>query len=104
MPPLIVRDAARQDVDDICSRIAAGNLPAALRVYDSIRGEFALLARHPGAGPSCEFPEPDLADLRFSPVKKYRSYLVIYRPLADGVEVVRVIHAATDMRRAFRGT
>jgi toxin ParE1/3/4 len=103
MPKVEVRDAARQDIKDIFARIAADNRAAALRVHDAIVAEFDLLARHPGAGPSCDFPEPDLADLRFSPVKRYRAYLVIYRPLVDGVEVVRVIHAATDLGRAFRG-
>jgi plasmid stabilization system protein ParE len=62
-----------------------------------------LLVSTPGAGPRCEFPEEDLADFRFWPVKKYRNYLVLYRPLPDGIEVTRVIHAAMDMRQAFRG-
>jgi toxin ParE1/3/4 len=75
-----------------------------LNVYDAINAAFDLLASHPFAGPTCEFPEPDLRDVRFWPVKKYRNYVVLYRPLNDGVEVIRVIHAATDMRRAFRGT
>jgi toxin ParE1/3/4 len=103
MPTLIVRDAARQDADDIFTRIAPDDLGAALRVYDAIHAAFDLLATHPLAGPLCEFPETDLRDVRFWPVKNYRNYLVIYRPRDDGVEVIRVIHAATDMRRAFRG-
>ena len=102
MPSVTVRDVAWQDVDRIFARIAVDNLEAALRVHDAIRAEFELLAAHPGAGPLCEFPEPDLADFHFWPVKKYRNYLVIYRPLVDGVEIIRVIHAATDMRRPFR--
>ncbi len=92
MPILIIREAARQDLEDIYDRIAG------------ICADFELLATHSKAGPSCEFPEADLVDLRFSPVKKYRSYLVIYRPLPDGAEIVRVVHAATDMRRAFRNS
>ena len=102
MPSLVVDDAAWQDVDNIFARIAADNLKAAVRVYDAIRAEFELLAAFPGAGPACDLPEPDLAELRFWPVKKYRSYLVIYRVVPGGVQVVRVIHAATDIRRAFR--
>ena len=104
MPALVIRDAAVQDVADIFGRIAPENLEAALRVYDAIHTSFDLLASQPLAGPSCEFPESDLADVRFWPVKHYRNYVVLYRPQSHGVEVIRVIHAATDMRRAFRGT
>lgn len=103
MATLIVRDAARQDINHIFAHIAPHDFHAALRVFDAIEEAFKLLAGMPGAGPRCEFSEPDLADLRFWPVKKYRNYLVIYRPLSDGVEVVRIIHAATDLQRAFRG-
>jgi plasmid stabilization system protein ParE len=38
-------------------------------------------------------------EFRFWPVKKYTDYLVIYRPLNDGAEIVRVIHGARDMAR-----
>jgi toxin ParE1/3/4 len=103
MATLIVRDAARQDADDIFARIAPDDLAAALRVYDAIHVAFDLLASHLLAGPSCEFPEADLLHVRFWPVKKYRHFLFLYRRLDDGVEVIRVIHAATDMHRAFRG-
>lgn len=103
MPRLVVCDAARQDVEDTSPTLPRTTQPPRCEFYDSIHAQVELLAAHPGAGPSCEFPKPDLADLHFSPVKKYRSYLVIYRPLPDGAEVVRVIHAATDMRRPFRG-
>lgn len=104
MPTIAVRAAAREDIDGIFVRIAADNFDAAVRVDDAIVAAFHVLANNPLAGPLCEFPEPHLADLRFWPVKKYRSYLVVYRRIQGGVEVVRVVHAATDMRRAFRGT
>lgn len=104
MPRVVVRDVAREDLEHIFSYIANDSLEAALRVYDAVEASFLFLCRTPGAGPQCEFPEPNLADLRFWPVTRYRNYLVIYRPLPDGVEIVRVLHAATDIRRAFRGT
>src|SRR4051794_22674623 len=99
MPTLIVRDVARQDVDQIFLRISSDDLSAALRVLNAIEAAFKLLSERPGAGPTCEFSEPGLSDIRFWPVKRYRNYLVIYRPIDDGVEVIRVIHAATDLRR-----
>jgi toxin ParE1/3/4 len=104
MATIVVRARARLDVDGIFAYIAADNLDAAIRVDDAITAAFQVLAENPKAGALCEFTEADLADLRYWPVKKYRNYLVIYRPLASGVEVVRVVHAATDLLRAVRGT
>ena len=45
-----------------------------------------------------------VADLRFWPIKRYRNYLVMYRPLDDGVEIIRVLHGARDLAAAMRET
>jgi toxin ParE1/3/4 len=103
MRTIAVRLEARRDIDGIFVRIAADNFDAAIRVDDAIIASFHLLAENPSAGARCEFPQADVADLRFWPVKRYPDYLVIYRPLADGIDVVRVIHGAMDMDRVIRG-
>jgi toxin ParE1/3/4 len=104
MATIVVRSAARRDIDEIFVRIALDNFDAAVRVDDAIVSAFHMLADHPQAGALCGFSEADLADVRYWPVKKYRNYLVLYRPLPDGIDVARVIHAATDIRRAFGST
>lgn len=30
-----------------------------------------------------------------------RSYVEVYRPMADGLEIVRVLHGAMDLKRFF---
>jgi hypothetical protein len=35
-------------------------------------------------------------------VKGFERYLIFYRPLTDGVELLRVIHCARDVERLFR--
>jgi toxin ParE1/3/4 len=35
--------------------------------------------------------------LRVSGIEGFEKYLVFYRPVDDGIEVVRVIHAARDL-------
>ena len=43
---------------------------------------------------------PDLAPgLRASPVG---NYVIFYRPIHDGIEVVRVLHGARDIPAVFR--
>ncbi len=103
MPQYVTREKAREDVVAITSRIARDNLSAALRVNVQIENAFELLAEMPRAGPVCGFSEAELSDLRFWPIKRFRHYLVIYRPTDNGVEIVRVIHAARDFRRVLRG-
>jgi len=39
--------------------------------------------------------------MRVFPVKSFENYLVFYRPIRDGIEVVRVIHGARDASRVF---
>jgi len=36
---------------------------------------------------------PRLKGIRFFPVKQFRNYLVYYRETAQGIEIIRVLHA-----------
>src|SRR5688572_5294027 len=94
MSRLIVREQAREDVETIALRIMPDNVAAALRFIDAAEDAFTLLAEHPGAGPRLDPAHPADATLRFWPITRFRNYLVIYRPLSDGVDVVRVLHGA----------
>jgi toxin ParE1/3/4 len=35
------------------------------------------------------------------PVKDFEKYLIFYRSLPEGIEVVRIIHGARDIERLF---
>ena len=99
MGRLIVHDRAWDEAKDIAIRITKDSLEAGLRVYARIREAFEFVATHPGAGASCEVVNPRLKGLRYWPVTKYRNYLLLYRPLDDGAEILRVIHGAQDLAR-----
>lgn len=62
---------------------------------DSLQALFELLATSPQMGVARlkNFPQ-----LRIYP---YRDYILLYRPLADGVELWRIIHGARDYAQAF---
>src|SRR4051794_21099354 len=102
MPRLLVHDKAREDVEAIARHIAHDNLAAALRFYDATELDFDFLSTWPGAGPQIEPPIESAPDLRFWPITRFRSFLIIYRSLPDGVEIARVIHGARDMFRVLR--
>jgi toxin ParE1/3/4 len=102
MPWLSIQPRADDDVTRIVSRIAQDNLAAALKAYDAAEHAFKFLAENPGAGPEVEPPIPEFPGLRFWPITPYRNYLVLYSKLADGVQIVRVLHGARDLSSAMK--
>lgn len=86
---------AREDLLAIWAYIAADNVSAADRMLDSIAHRCSLLAENPKLGRA----RPDIApELRYSPVG---SYLILYREVSEGIEVVRVVHGARNLRNIF---
>lgn len=82
---------AAEDLEEIWFFIAADNPDAADRTLDALEEKARLLAEKPQLGPA----RPDIAkDLRFHPVG---SYLLLYRIIKNGVEIVRVAHGARDL-------
>lgn len=49
------------------------------------------------------FENPRLAGMRQWPVKGFSDYLLYYLPTDDGLELVRVLHAARDRDRILKG-
>jgi len=96
MPRVLKTPEAELDLLEIAAYIDADNPVAAERLLDTFQEKFRLLSEFPGLGPRRDELVPSL---RSFPV---RSYIIFYLPLADGIEVVRVLHGARDMRRIFR--
>ena len=81
---------AKEDLVELWVHIALDSATAADRMLDAIEEKLAMLAGHPRLGPA----RPDIAQgLRLFPIKRY---VILYRELPDGIEVVRVVHG---MRR-----
>jgi plasmid stabilization system protein ParE len=94
MTRFVLTPAARADLAEISDYISQDNPDAANRVLDELRAAMRNLAEIPEMGHS----RRDLASetLRFWPVY---SYLIIYRPEARPLQVVRVLHGSRDIRR-----
>lgn len=96
MPRVVVRPRADHDLFEIASYIARDDPAAADRLIDATEDKFRLLATSPKLGR----PRTELARrLRSLP---FGSYVIFYRPINDGIEVVRILHGKRDLRRAFR--
>lgn len=94
MARVVVLPAADADLMAIVAYVARENESAAIRLYDGLRETFRMLALQPLMG-GC-FTTPRHREARcFS----YGSYVVFYRPIEQGIEVLRVLHGARDYRK-----
>lgn len=91
MARLLFTGRAEDDLFSLWHYIAADNPKAADALLDTIEVKCALLAHNPYLGRA----RPDIAlEFRHFPVK---NYLILYRIIEKGVEIVRVIHGARDL-------
>jgi toxin ParE1/3/4 len=87
-----------RELSAIWEHIARDNPDAADRVVEAAFRTFAELAATPEMGVRGRFKNPRLAGVRFFPVSEFENYLIFYRPLAPGVQVLHVFHGARDVR------
>ena len=99
MQRIEIDEDARADIDGIYDHIGhkLKSPQAADRIIDELDEAFRRHASQPGIGEA----RPDLGrDIRVFTVA---SYVAIYRPLDDGIRVLRVVVGNRDFRRLFRG-
>ena len=95
MPVIIKRPRARSDLAEIWDYIADDSEARADAFIDTIDRKFQALAGRPNMGRQRD----ELAEgLRSFPVGRY---VIFYRVLPDGIEVVRVLHGARDLDAVF---
>ncbi len=85
----------RQDISEQARYIADDNPAAAERFVAAVEQAFAMLADMPGMGAPRE--HGGLKGLRMWPVRGFERHLIFYRPIEDGIEVIRVLHASRDL-------
>ena len=91
MPRILRTRAARSDYDEIWSYLAVRDLTAADRLIDQFDATLESIAATPRMGRKVEELAPNL---RSFPVG---NYLIFYRPLEDGIQLIRLVHGARDI-------
>ncbi len=102
MPRIVKRLAALSDLEDIQVYLGGNSIRVAERFSFAAEQTFENLAAMPELGGRCESDHPVLRQLRAWPIQGFRKNLILYRPLPDGIEVVRVIHGARDIEGLFK--
>jgi plasmid stabilization system protein ParE len=93
MTPFVLTRLARRDLEEIWDCLAADHRDVAERVLNGIEAAIVKLTRTPGIGHLRE----DLADRRHRFFLVY-TYLIVYRPGTQPLEIIRVLHASRDIR------
>jgi toxin ParE1/3/4 len=95
MPVIIKRPRAKTDLVEIWDYVADDSEAHADAFVEKIDEKFRSLAARPYIGRKRdELGE----DLRSFPVGRY---VIFYRPLPNGVEIIRVLHGARDLDTIF---
>jgi toxin ParE1/3/4 len=82
---------AEADLDLIWTYIAADNFVAASRLIDRFGDVFEMLTENPLAGRQRNGLRRNLRSFAVG------NYVIFYIPLADGIEVLRVMHGRQDI-------
>ena len=98
MSRYVFTDDARADIEQIYEYITERNPQNALMIVERIEDVCYMLADYPYSGVAR--PEFGSAHRSF-PVPR-SGYVVIYRPIEDGVEILYVRHGSQNLGRLFQ--
>jgi toxin ParE1/3/4 len=97
MPTLTWAPRARQDIIGLWRYYAARNPDAADRLIDEVERVARLLSENPMIGVGRSELGPGVRTFVAA-----RIFVVAYRVLEDGVDVLAVVHHARDVRRVLQ--
>ena len=86
---------AVDDLFEIWSYIARDSLQAANRVEAAVYNACTFLAEGPLRGRTRE--EITQLPLRFWTVQAFPNYLIVYDPLSDPLQIIRILHGSRDV-------
>jgi toxin ParE1/3/4 len=87
----VISPRAADDLEEIQDHIAAHNPRAAARLIDAIERRCRLLAQQPMIGRDRSDLLPGMRSVVVD------RYLIFYRAISNGIEVVRVLHGARNI-------
>ncbi|MEO5345896.1 MAG: type II toxin-antitoxin system RelE/ParE family toxin [Magnetococcus sp. YQC-9] len=87
---------AKRDLEDIWRYIAQDSIVRADGWIDHIERLLALLATQPGMGKAYPMLGAGVRGLSFG------SYLILYQLDSQGIVILRIIHAARELKKAWQ--
>jgi toxin ParE1/3/4 len=102
MPHVFKRAAAIRDLVEhyVYLEEQAGEAVAE-RFLANAESSFVALSEHPEMGAALTLRRPEFAALRKWRIRDFDNLLIFYESRADGVSIVRVLHATQDWWQLF---
>jgi toxin ParE1/3/4 len=101
--PYAVKPQANLDLDEHADYLSQeASLELGLRFLTAAHETFALLATHPNMGWQARLRHPALKSLRVFRIAGFERMLVLYQPLPDSVDILRVVHGSRNLQALFR--
>jgi len=101
---LVKRTAALVDLDGHAESLQQQSAALALRFLNAAEVTMRKLVTQPRLAGRWESDDPALRDIRVWPIRGFKNHLIFYRVHRSRLEIVRVLHAAQDIERAFHGS
>jgi toxin ParE1/3/4 len=101
VPKFILAPCVENELWVIWNFIAQDNPDAATRVVEAAHETFKTLAASPGLGRPHQFRNPRLKGIRSWRVSGFDNFLIFYRSIPEGIQVLHVYHGARDIQALF---
>jgi len=99
----VVRPKAGHDLDEQAYYYAIEGSPAlGHRFLVAADETFTLLASQPEMGWHPRLKDPALEGLRVFRIRGFERVLILYRPMENGVDILRVIHGSRNLQALLR--
>jgi toxin ParE1/3/4 len=100
-PRLLIRPRAVIDIDEQALYLARLSQKVAKRFLKSAELSIQRLAHTPNLGFPYTTDASRLSDIRLWPIRRFPNHLIAYRQVADGIEVLRILHGARNLKDVF---
>ena len=99
---IVYRQKALEDITEIIRYLAPQSPKAAQMFKERLEETTALLTQMPEIGVQRHFKHPDLANVRFVPIKQFKKYLLFYQHQENSIYIIRIVHGVQDLPMLFR--
>jgi toxin ParE1/3/4 len=90
------RPLAKRDLVEHALFFARISGPLSDRFLASVQLTLENLATMPLLGGEAQFQSDQLVGIRTWPVKGFGKYVIYYRPLSDGIDILRILHGSRN--------
>lgn len=101
-PRVVLRREVPDDLRSVIQFLATHSPDAADRFAQSVEASVAQVAAMPGMGSPKHFRDRRLAGMRSWSVADFPDYLILYKPIDDGIKVFAVVHGARRLSSILR--